>query len=128
MAVMRLSGSASPYLRAAPKKVHRRGMEPGPGLPPCFQAIEKEAVMTDPDKPDPNKPDPIEQTLEEEVETNRALEQGLGVGARELAAIHESGAEGTLERATDEDGEPIEEEVEVGDAGRSASVLDRKGD
>jgi len=123
MAVMRLSGSASPYLRAAPKKVHRRGMEPRPGLPPCFQAIEKEAVMTDPDKPDP-----IEQTLEEEVETNRALEQGLGVGARELAAIHESGAEGTLERATDEDGEPIEEEVEVGDAGRSASVLDRKDD
>ncbi|HBV12106.1 MAG TPA: hypothetical protein DEB60_03140 [Brevundimonas sp.] len=47
------------------------------------------------------------------------------VGARELAAIHESGAEGTLERA-DEDGEPVEEEVEVGDAGRSASVLDRK--
>jgi len=126
MAVMRLSGSASPYLRAAPKKVHRRGMEPRPGLPPCFQAIEKEAVMTDPDKPDPDKPDSIEQTLEEEVETNRALEQGLGVGARELAAIHESGAEGTLERATDEDGEPIEEEVEVGDAGRSASVLDRK--
>jgi len=123
MAVMRLSGSASPYLRAAPKKVHRRGMEPRPVLPPCFQAIEKEAVMTDPDKPDP-----IEQTLEEEVETNRALEQGLGVGARELAAIHESGAEGTLERATDEDGEPIEEEVEVGDAGRSASVLDRKDD
>ena len=84
--------------------------------------------MTDPDKPDPGKPDPIEQMLEEEVETNRALEQGLGVGARELVAIHESGAEGTLERATDEDGEPVEEEVEVGDAGRSASVLDRKDD
>jgi len=95
-------------------------MEPQPGCRPCFQAIEKEAAMTD-----PTQPDPIEQTLEEEVETNRALEQGLGVGARELAAIHESGAEGTLERA-DEDGEPVEEEVEVGDAGRSASVLDRK--
>ena len=40
---------------------------------------------------DPNKPDPIEQTLEEEVETNRALEQGLGVGARELAAQNEPG-------------------------------------
>ena len=72
--------------------------------------------------PDPNDaPEPIEQTLEEEVKTNRALERGLGVGARELAAIHESGAEGTLERAVDEDGEPVEEQVEVGDAGRSAS-------
>ena len=28
--------------------------------------------------------------------------------------------------AVDEDGEPVEAEVEVGDAGRSASVLDRK--
>jgi hypothetical protein len=101
-------------------------MEPRPGFQPCFQAIEKEAVMTDPNKSDPGKPDPIEQTFEEEVETNRALEQGLGVGARELAAIHESGAEGTLERAMDEDGEPVEEDVELGDSGRSASVLDRK--
>lgn len=74
---------------------------------------------------DPTPSNPIEQTLEEEVETNRALEQGLGVGARELADIHESGAEGTLERL-DEDGETVEEEVEVGDAGRSANVLDRK--
>ena len=82
--------------------------------------------MTDPNKSDPGKPDPIEQTFEEEVETNRALEQGLGVGAGELDDIHESGAEGTLERATDEDGEPVEEDVEVGDSGRSASVLDRK--
>ncbi|WP_233126868.1 MULTISPECIES: hypothetical protein [Brevundimonas] len=82
--------------------------------------------MTDPNKPDTGKPDPIEQTFEDEVETNRALEQGLGVGARELAAIHESGAEGTLERATDEDDEPVEEDVELGDSGRSASVLDRK--
>lgn len=38
-----------------------------------------------------------------EVETNLALEQGLGVGARELASIGESGAEGTLDR--DEDGD-----------------------
>ena len=77
--------------------------------------------MADPD----NLPeDPALDT--EEVETNRALEQGLGVGARELAAIGESGAKGTLERPLDEEGEPVEEEVEVGDAGRSANVLDRK--
>ena len=63
----------------------------------------------------------------EEVETNRALELGLGVGARELAAIGESGAAGTLERPLDEDGEPVEEEIEVDEMGRSASVLDRKG-
>ena len=76
--------------------------------------------MADPDDlPD----DPALDT--EEVETNRALEQGLGVGARELAAIGESGAKGTLEGPVDEDGEPVEEEVEVGDAGRSASVLDQ---
>jgi len=62
----------------------------------------------------------------EEVETNRALEQGLGVGARELAAIGESGAKGTLERPLDEDGEPVEEEIEADELGRSASVLDRK--
>ena len=74
--------------------------------------------------PDDLPEDPALDT--EEVETNRALEQGLGVGARELAAIHESGAEGTLERATDEDGEAVDEDVEVGDSGRSASVLDRK--
>ncbi len=62
----------------------------------------------------------------EEVETNRALEQGLGVGARELAAIGESGAAGTLERPLDEDGEPVEPEIEADELGRSASVLDRK--
>ncbi|MEN5168133.1 hypothetical protein ABE444_01050 [Brevundimonas pondensis] len=78
--------------------------------------------MADPDDlPD----DPALDT--EEVETNRALEQGLGVGARELAAIGESGAAGTLERPLDEDGEPVEEEIEVDEMGRSASVLDRKG-
>ena len=78
--------------------------------------------MADPDDlPD----DPALDT--EEVENNRALEQGLGVGARELAAIGESGAAGTLERPLDEDGEPVEEEIEVDEMGRSASVLDRKG-
>ena len=78
--------------------------------------------MADPDDlPD----DPALDT--EEVETNRALEQGLGVGARELAAIGESGAKGTLEGPQDEDGEPVEEEIEVDEMGRSASVLDRKG-
>ncbi|MND82417.1 MULTISPECIES: hypothetical protein [unclassified Brevundimonas] len=77
--------------------------------------------MADPDDlPD----DPALDT--EEVETNRALEQGLGVGARELAAIGESGAKGTLERPLDEDGEPVEEEIEADELGRSASVLDRK--
>ncbi|WP_312784743.1 hypothetical protein [Brevundimonas sp.] len=77
--------------------------------------------MADPDDlPD----DPALDT--EEVETNRALEQGLGVGARELAAIGESGAKGTLERPLDENGEPVEEEIEVDELGRSASVLDRK--
>lgn len=30
-------------------------------------------------------------SLEEEVEANRAIEQGLGVGARELAAQREAG-------------------------------------
>ena len=54
--------------------------------------------MVDPkipaDMPDPDT---------EEVETNLALEQGLGVGARELASIGESGAEGTLERDEEAD-------------------------
>ncbi|MGH6978735.1 MAG: hypothetical protein ACRED4_05555 [Brevundimonas sp.] len=76
--------------------------------------------MADPDKPTADLP------LEaDEVETNQALEQGLGVGARELAAIHESGAEGTLERGDDpasEDGEGLDAD----ENGRSASVLDRK--
>jgi hypothetical protein len=77
--------------------------------------------MADPD----NLPeDPALET--DEVKTNRALEQGLGVGARELAAIGESGAKGTLEGPLDENGEPIEQEIEVDELGRSASVLDRK--
>lgn len=42
-----------------------------------------------------NTEDPHFET--DEVETGNALEQGLGVGARELAAIGESGAKGTLE-------------------------------
>lgn len=77
--------------------------------------------MADPD----NLPeDPALET--DEVKTNRALEQGLGVGARELAAIGESGEAGTLERALDEDGELIEPEIEADELGRSASVLDRE--
>lgn len=77
--------------------------------------------MADPD----NLPeDPALET--DEVKTNRALEQGLGVGARELAAIGESGEAGTLERALDEDGGPMEPEIEADELGRSASVLDRK--
>ena len=77
--------------------------------------------MADPDNlPD----DPALET--DEVDTNRALEQGLGVGARELAAIGESGEAGTLERPLDENGEPIEAEIEVDEMGRSASVLDRE--
>lgn len=32
-----------------------------------------------------------------EVDTLRAAQQGLGIGARELAAIGESGEKGTLE-------------------------------
>jgi hypothetical protein len=76
--------------------------------------------MADPD----NLPeDPALET--DEVKTNRALEQGLGVGARELAAIGESGAKGTLERPLDENGEPVEPEIEADELGRSASVLDR---
>ena len=69
--------------------------------------------------------DDMPPSLAEEVEANLAIEQGLGVGARELAAIGESGAKGTLERPLDEDGEPVEEEIEVDELGRSASVLDR---
>ena len=39
-------------------------------------------------------------SLEKEVEANRAIEQGLGVGARELAAQREAG-----EKAFDDAGE-----------------------
>lgn len=73
--------------------------------------------------PDDLPEDPALET--DEVETNRALERGLGVGARELAAIGESGAAGTLESPPDENGEEVEPEIEVDEMGRSASVLDR---
>ena len=63
---------------------------------------------------------------QEEVQTNHHLHQGLGVGARELASIGESGDAGTLEQELDEDGNPRGKTVEVGGDGRSASVLDRK--
>ena len=46
--------------------------------------------------------DDMPPSLAEEVEANLAIEQGLGVGARELASIGESGAEGTLDRDEDE--------------------------
>lgn len=73
---------------------------------------------------DPKTPQPDVDT--DEIETQQALEQGLGVGARELAAIHESGAQGTLERAADrEEGEDEEETIEADSLGRSHSVLDR---
>lgn len=59
----------------------------------------------------------------EEVDTNRAVQQGLGVGARELAAIGESGEKGTLEGR--DPGNKKDGTIES-DIGRSASVLDRK--
>ena len=59
----------------------------------------------------------------EEVDTNRAVQQGLGVGARELAAIGESGEKGTLEGGTAK--RKTDETIES-DTGRAASVLDRK--
>ncbi len=59
----------------------------------------------------------------EEVDTNRAVQQGLGVGARELAAIGESGEKGTLE--TSDPAKKKDGTIES-DIGRSASVLDRK--
>jgi hypothetical protein len=63
---------------------------------------------------------------QEEVKTNHHLHQGLGVGARELASIGESGEKGTLEQDLDEDGKPRGKTTEVGGDGRAASVLDRK--
>ena len=59
----------------------------------------------------------------EEVETYRAARQGLGIGARELAAIGESGEKGTLE--TYDPGKKTDDTIES-DTGRAASVLDRK--
>lgn len=62
---------------------------------------------------------------QEEVQTNQHLHQGLGVGARELASIGESGDKGSLEQGQDADGKPRETTIEVGGDGRAASVLDR---
>lgn len=67
------------------------------------------------DQDDPFGPD---EDFEAEVETHQALEQGLGIGAKELASIHESGAAGTLERDSDGIEKPDEDE-EIGGAGRS---------
>lgn len=74
---------------------------------------------------DPQTPEPTPDFDTDEVETQHALEQGLGVGARELAALGESGEAGTLERDENAEGEP-KTELEVDELGRSASVLDRK--
>lgn len=65
--------------------------------------------------PRPFGPD---EDFDEEVETNRALEQGLGIGARELASIHESGADGTLEQDSDKV-EPKYSDVPADGAGRA---------
>lgn len=74
-----------------------------------------------------DRQDPPENTAAEleDVQTNQHLHQGLGVGARELASIGESGEEGTLEQDRDEDGKPRDKTIEVGGDGRAASVLDR---
>ncbi len=64
---------------------------------------------------------------QEEVETNLHLHQGLGVGARELSSIGESGEKGTLEQDLDDEGRPRDATI-VGPDGRSASVLDRGKD
>lgn len=65
--------------------------------------------------PTPHAPD---EDFETEVETHQALEQGLGVGARELASIHESGAAGTLEQG-DDGVEAADDDAPIGGAGRS---------
>ncbi|MET3779784.1 hypothetical protein ABIC32_000414 [Brevundimonas sp. 1080] len=44
-------------------------------------------------------------SLEDEVAANRAIEQGLGVGARELAAQREPGGVVTPDEAPDTDDE-----------------------
>ncbi len=59
-----------------------------------------------------------DEDFDAEVETNLALEQGLGIGAKELASIHESGADGTLDRDSDGVEKPDEDE-EIGGAGRA---------
>lgn len=52
-------------------------------------------------------------SLDEEVEANRAIEQGLGVGARELAAQREAG-----EKAFDDEEVEDDEAADLSD-GRS---------
>ena len=73
---------------------------------------------------EPQTPEPTPDFDTDEVETQHALEQGLGVGARELAALGESGEAGTLERSENAKGE--EDDLELDEMGRSASVLDRR--
>lgn len=68
--------------------------------------------MADTDVPAPDE------NFDEEAETNQALEQGLGIGARELASIHESGAAGTLELGGDGVEGP-DEDAPIGGAGRA---------
>ena len=67
---------------------------------------------------DPKTPSPPDEDFNEEVKTNLAIEQGLGVGARELASIHESGADGTLEQDSDKV-EPKYSDVPADGAGRA---------
>lgn len=64
--------------------------------------------------------DNTQPSLEDEVAANRAIEQGLGVGARELAAQRDAGGVVT------EDVEPGEEEADALD--RNTAVQgDEKG-
>jgi hypothetical protein len=61
---------------------------------------------------DPKTPAEAPHFETDELETNDALEQGLGLGARELAAIGESGAEGTLEIGPDAaDRKPVKKKL-----------------
>lgn len=50
-------------------------------------------------------------SLAEEVEANLAIEQGLGVGARELAAQHEAG-----EKVVEDDEDPDAQDLSDGRA------------
>ena len=54
--------------------------------------------------------DDISPTLAEEVEANLAIEQGLGVGARELAAQREPG-----EKAFDDEDDEDDEAADLSD-------------
>ena len=72
----------------------------------------QEFPMADAETPAPDE------NFDEQIETNQALEQGLGIGARELASIHESGAAGTLEQGGDGVEGPDEDAL-IGGAGRA---------